>query len=130
MKRKLQHISLTFLLALLAPAGFFAAHAQDAPSLVTDSYDTHPDADRVFYLPGGEAEPSGGGNAKPLPLVSKDSAAAIPQTTHRVVRTPTENLKPSQVSKQNKEEQEDESILSFNFLYYIIQKYKLQDIVD
>ncbi len=24
----------------------------------------------------------------------------------------------------------DDSILSFNFLYYIIQKYKLQDIVD
>ena len=26
--------------------------------------------------------------------------------------------------------QEDDSILSFNFLYYIIQKYKLQDIID
>lgn len=25
---------------------------------------------------------------------------------------------------------EDDSILSFNFLYYIIQKYKLQDIID
>lgn len=24
----------------------------------------------------------------------------------------------------------DESILTFNFLYYIIQKYKLQDIID
>jgi hypothetical protein len=127
MKLKLQHISLTFFLAFLAPAVFFTAHAQDAPSLVTDSYDNHSDTDRIIYLPGGEAEPAGGGN----PTLPKDSVSAIPQTpqtTHRVVRTAGENVKPSQVSKQNKEE--DESILSFNFLYYIIQKYKLQDIVD
>lgn len=32
------------------------------------------------------------------------------------------------VDKQSKEE--DESILSFNFLYYIIEKYKLQDIIE
>jgi len=128
MKLKLQHISLTFLLAFLAPAVFFTAHAQDSPSLVTDSYDTRSDGDRIIYLPGGEAEPSGGGNSKNLPTPAKDSVSAIPQTTHRIVKSPSENLKPSQVNKQNKDE--DESILSFNFLYYIIQKYKLQDIVD
>lgn len=128
MKLKLQHISLIIFLALLGPGGFFATNAQDAPSLVTDSYDTHSDGDRVIYLPGGEAEPSGGGNSKPAPAAARDSASAMPQTTHRVLRTPGENLKPSQANKQNTEE--DESILSFNFLYYIIQKYKLQDIVD
>ena len=127
MKLKLQHISLTFLLAFLAPAVFFTAHAQDAPTLVTDSYDSHPDTDRIIYLPGGEAELGGGGNPKPQPAAAKDSVSSIAQPT-RVIRTPGENLKPSQVNKQN--EEEDESILSFNFLYYIIQKYKLQDIVD
>ena len=128
MKLKLQHISLTFLLAFLAPAVFFTAHAQESPSIVTDSYDNRSDADRIIYLPGGEAAASGGGASKPLPVPAKDSISTTSQSVHRVVRAPGENLKPSQANKQNKEE--DESILSFNFLYYIIQKYKLQDIVD
>ena len=33
-------------------------------------------------------------------------------------------------AKKQPTKQEDESILTFNFLYYIIQKYKLQDIID
>ncbi len=32
--------------------------------------------------------------------------------------------------KNNEEEEKDDSILSFNFLYYIFQKFKLSDIVD
>lgn len=128
MKLKLQHISLTFLLAFLAPAVVFTAHAQDAPSLIIDSYDNHSDTDRTIYLPGGEAEAAGGGSSKPQPTPAKDSVSTIPQTAPRVIKTTGENVKPSPASKQNKEE--DESILSFNFLYYIIQKYKLQDIVD
>ena len=31
--------------------------------------------------------------------------------------------------KQNSKSKDD-SILTFNFLYYIIQKYKLQDVID
>ena len=33
-------------------------------------------------------------------------------------------------AEKKQPKQEDDSILSFNFLYYIIQKYKLQDIID
>ena len=33
------------------------------------------------------------------------------------------------VEKENGK-QEDEDVLSFNFLYYIIQKFKMSDIVD
>lgn len=32
--------------------------------------------------------------------------------------------------ERKSERQDDDSILSFNFLYYLIQKYKMQDIVD
>jgi hypothetical protein len=52
-------------------------------------------------------------NAQPAPKIK----------TEKQVPTP----KPA-VEKQSKEE--DESILSFNFLYYIIEKYKLQDIIE
>jgi len=46
------------------------------------------------------------------------------QRVNTTIKPPTENTKPE--TKQTA----DDSILSFNFLYYIIQKYKLQDIVD
>lgn len=39
-----------------------------------------------------------------------------------------ENIKPSDKQKEDKDERE--SILSFNFIYYIFQKFKLSDIVD
>jgi hypothetical protein len=55
------------------------------------------------------------------PDVLKDSVAS-PGTEIPALKT----AKPA--DKQQK--QPDDSILSFNFLYYIIQKYKLQDIVD
>lgn len=33
-------------------------------------------------------------------------------------------------SKNNDKKKEDDDVLSFNFLYYIIQKFKMSDIVD
>lgn len=58
-------------------------------------------------------------------------------STTIVLPSAASNKKPKQeqaskpVEKQTApREEEEESILSFNFLYYIIQKYKLQDIVD
>lgn len=43
-------------------------------------------------------------------------------------KTTGENIKPSDRQKEDKDERE--SILSFNFIYYIFQKFKLSDIVD
>ena len=37
---------------------------------------------------------------------------------------------PMQRAAEKPAPKKDESILTFNFLYYIIQKYKLQDIID
>lgn len=58
----------------------------------------------------------------------KDTATSkpvmvVPQTRARVDQPAKQPEKPMNA-------REDESILSFNFLYYIIQKYKLQDFVD
>jgi hypothetical protein len=54
----------------------------------------------------------------------KDSIAARSKVKRNV-------YKPAPVvPKQKSQEATDDSILSFNFLYYLIQKYKMQDIVD
>ena len=38
--------------------------------------------------------------------------------------------RPSDKNEKQSSKPKDDSILTFNFLYYIIQKYKLQDIID
>ncbi len=38
--------------------------------------------------------------------------------------------KPIERSNEKQPAKKDDSILTFNFLYYMIQKYKLQDIID
>lgn len=38
--------------------------------------------------------------------------------------------RPAEKANDKSSKQKDDSILTFNFLYYIIQKYKLQDIID
>jgi hypothetical protein len=55
-------------------------------------------------------------------VTAKDSVALI---TAEPVGLPSEKRSEKQAAKQK-----DDSILTFNFLYYIIQKYKLQDIID
>ena len=77
-------------------------------SQVTDSNPTDPDEVRLI-------------------LVSeKDS-------TYKVASTPTKtksHTEPSRPEKVKEESEEDDSILSFNFIYYIIRKFKLSDIID
>jgi hypothetical protein len=40
------------------------------------------------------------------------------------------SVEPSKAEKLKEEAEEDDSILSFNFIYYIIKKFKFSDIVD
>ena len=75
-------------------------------------------------------EPDGKGlNTNPKTQPVRDSST---------VRVSVQRLKSVQDHKDSKTENkpqgqsgpEDDSILSFNFLYYIIQKFKLQDIIE
>lgn len=124
MKNRLHHI---LILACIATAAFATtSYGQD--SGIPDYEMTDSERDKMLYSPGGEGElrPRYPATATTAP---KDSAA------FRSVITPPARLKPEQApgksaDKQQPPKHDDDSILSFNFLYYIIQKYKLQDIID
>ena len=57
--------------------------------------------------------------------VMKDSA----QSTHRVA-IPAVKAPKGDSHKENRKEKNEEDALSFNFLYYMIQKFKLSDLID
>jgi hypothetical protein len=125
MKLKLQHILVTICLSILAPAGLTSLYAQDA------SFDETPAAsekERVNYYPGGEGEPAAGGSSVSSTNTSKSTIAVRDSSSFKTY-TPTRTG--TEPSKHNAKPAHDEDdVLSFNFLYYIIRKYKLQDIVD
>ncbi len=52
------------------------------------------------------------------------------QVIQRIVPvTPVRTTKPD-TQKANRKEKEEEDALSFNFLYYMIQKFKMSDLID
>jgi hypothetical protein len=117
-----QHI-LVFSFALLI--GNIAAFSQEAGSPSFEAYDTEHlrERDRILATPGESVDPQ---RSTISPPPSRDTS------TVKAV-APRNVFKPSSVvpKEQNKsKDQKDDSILSFNFLYYLIQKYKMQDIID
>lgn len=101
---------------------------------VTDPERERLEREKIIYSPGeGEiryiprnpvTQPSTGPATTPKDTTTASQASletAQPKVkAEPVVKPPEKPMAP----------REDESILSFNFLYYIIQKYKLQDIID
>jgi hypothetical protein len=125
MKLKLHHILVTICLSILTPAGFSVLYAQDASF---DETSASPEKERVNYYPGGEGEPSGGGSTSTSTANNKSTTALRDSSSFRVY---SPARVPAEPSKHNAKPSHDEDdVLSFNFLYYIIRKYKLQDIVD
>jgi hypothetical protein len=123
MRINVHHVLLGLLLAVLTPAGIQGAQAQDASYPLQESMDLDNDheRDKVIYSPG-EADASL--NVKVHVNPAKDTSAIRPIRTTKA--TTQEGVKHS----ARPASQEDDSILSFNFLYYIFEKYKLQDMVD
>ncbi|HTE30874.1 MAG TPA: hypothetical protein VK666_10910 [Chryseolinea sp.] len=116
------HLLLALLLAVLTPAGVYCIQAQDASYPLQDADDSDADLDRdkVIYA-GGEADPL---------LNNKIHITTVLDSS---LSKPSRNIKPQPETAKNSAKpasQEDDSILSFNFLYYIFEKYKLQDMVD
>lgn len=125
MKIKLHRGLLILCLANFSPAGIYCAQAQEGSYSIPDSYEeAEAERDRVIYSPGETDPPS---NSKVQISVPQDSVVARSAGVS-ADDTPRESLKKS--SKSPASSQEDDSVLSFNFLYYLFEKYKLQDIVD
>ncbi|MBT1704209.1 hypothetical protein [Chryseosolibacter indicus] len=95
------------------------------------------DRDRIISSSSGESgsrytpRTSYSSNKDSVGSNSQNNAPSSPVTpapaTNNKAQKPAANQK-APADKHAKEK--DDSILSFNFLYYIIEKYKLQDIVD
>ncbi|MFZ6012882.1 MAG: hypothetical protein ACOYXT_21230 [Bacteroidota bacterium] len=133
MKIKLHHI--LFIACLAASAFTGVSYGQDGGMRDVEMSDTDKDKvdkDKMLYSPGESDTRYVPKATHPNP---KDSLQVRPQiTTPPVQPSQQPRIKPETtpiktVDKQSKEEKDD-SILSFNFLKYIIEKYKLQDIVD
>ena len=120
MKRKLHPVLITLLLAILTPAGIATLRAQDASYPTVDTYEADIDAemDRIIYSPG-EVD----ANNRVHVVAGKDSINTRPAQIR-----PTKQ--PEAAKNSAKPSSQEDDILSFNFLYYLFEKDKLQDIVD
>ena len=129
MKIQLHHIFLSFLFTLAAVSNM--AFAQDAATnqdyQITDTERDKFERDKVIFSPGeGDTRFTPKGSA--IPATGKDSIAVVKPNPQIQKAKPEQPVKAAE--KQQQQTKNDDSILSFNFLYYIIEKYKLQDIVD
>lgn len=106
MKLKPYHIALIAGLFFLAQA----AYAQESSSPVMESMEA--EKERSQYFPAGDDVNN---------VFARDSAYS------RTIQPKTDV---SRSSEKTGSREEDDSVLSFNFLYYIIQKFKMSDIVD
>ncbi len=121
MKIQLHHIFFILCFTILTPGGILSSQAQDASYPIADSFDMEleRERDRGVYS-AGEFDPLLNNKNQ----VIRDSIMARP-TYNRSSRS---QLDESANAAKNTED--DDSILSFNFLYYLVEKYKMQDIVD
>jgi hypothetical protein len=127
MKIRLYHIIFTLTLAIVTPSGIVCINAQDSGYFNEGSNDDGDSKERPHYSPGGEGESMTSGTTRVhAPVLSRDSARTSPIRPLAIPAGTTDTNKSS--ARQN--DDEDDSVLSFNFLYYIIRKYKLQDIMD
>lgn len=133
MKLNLYHILFSFLALFLTQTSLLA---QDAPDYNHPNSYEH-DASTYTY---GDSEAKSANPVKSnAATIARDSSAARSQQVQRVKPAVPEgkDAKPAQVQPAQQQpassgqgNSEDDSILSFNFLYYIIQKFKMQDIIE
>jgi hypothetical protein len=121
--RSQQVLVLTMLLLACSAVSALAQDAGMSDLEILDSRENS-EAEKVVFLPGEEIKyiPQTSGTS-----VAKDSLALQMHDfpMQRAAQRPAERSAEKQSAKSK-----DDSILTFNFLYYIIQKYKLQDIID
>jgi hypothetical protein len=113
MKINVAFIPFSFVLVLLL--GSYEIKAQEAGSPSFEAYDKDPRNEREKAIAHPEISED--------QIITKDSVSFRPRNVY----------KPSPVVPKGNgsvDNENDDSILSFNFLYYLIQKYKMQDILE
>jgi hypothetical protein len=127
MKIQLHHILLlSFIATTAVVSSAFAQDSNGAEFEMTDPERDKLEKDRILYSPG-EGENRYTPKAQ-TQTVSKDSIAVTRPAP--AVSSKLKSEQPIKAVEKHHQPKDDDSILSFNFLYYIIQKYKLQDIID
>jgi hypothetical protein len=127
MKRALSHTALLFFVLIGAQ---LSVHAQEGPDNEQPIFE-----EKVYHeSPVGDMD-SETDNKVLTPAVkssSRDSSAVrITLPAQRVPnKTNQETSKENKPHPQQAQQSGDDSILSFNFIYYIIQRFKLQDIIE
>jgi hypothetical protein len=98
--------------------------AQDVsfPGTEMDDLGIEKETEKMRYSPG-ELDPAF--KKAQSGAIARDSAGVKPALRTTKIATPDSIKTPVK-----RPSQDDDSILSFNFLYYIFQKYKMQDMVD
>jgi hypothetical protein len=121
MKKWIYRVLVLSILTVLFVTG--KASAQDAgmsETEVTGARETTSDADKAVFSPG-ESE---------VRYVPKASGVAFVRDSASATAVNPAILKAAPKATEKEDKPKDDSVLTFNFLYYIIQKYKLQDIID
>jgi hypothetical protein len=129
MKINLHHSLLVFCL-LTTPVGLQYAHAQEGGYPNPDAFEeVEPSRDKVANSPG-EVDPSDNrASVGSVKDTSGPSTAAT--TTNRIKQAEATNDRAIESNDSSRAgAEDDDSLLTFNFLYYLFEKYKLQDIVD
>lgn len=125
MRMKFQEILFVCLFCLMSSLGALQASAQEAsfPGTETEDPEAYKEREKLLTAPG-ELDPAFR-KTQATATTLKDSVSFKPALKATKTQTPDASKQPVKQPSQ-----EDDSILSFNFLYYIFQKYKLQDVVD
>ena len=116
------------ILTMLSPA--YGQDAYEPEPSVIETEIIRIDGDRILTTPG--EDPHYTPKSKVSPKIVKDSATStLPAVVGQSNKVKIEKHTPApKATVQKHSKEEDESIMSFHFLYYMIQKYKLQDIVE
>jgi hypothetical protein len=145
MKKKLHYILFTTCIA--STALITSSYAQEHGAAEYEVVDTERDRaerDKILYSPGeGESRYVPRNTTTPAPSPAVKDLSTKETLKESDLKTGTTSIqqpkvkpegnahapKSTEKNQQAQPKANDDAILSFNFLYYIIQKYKLQDII-
>lgn len=122
---KMSKFTIFFFPLLLTLGSLSTTYAQEYGSPSFESYDNDPNSSLERVTSPRESTESAKSTVKTTahPVLQLDNTDSV------VMRFQNPSPRPAQKTT-TKSKDDDDSILSFNFLYYLIERYKLQDIIE